>query len=70
MNRKRHYLVLCLLWVALPLMANNEGPDFFQRIGKIYVVVAVLVIIFLGLAFYLYRLDRRISQLEKKSQHE
>ena len=33
--------------------------------GKIYVVVAVLVIILLGLFFYLIRLDRKISRLEK-----
>ena len=33
--------------------------------GKIYVVVAVLVIILLGLVFYLIRLDRKISRLEK-----
>jgi CcmD family protein len=33
--------------------------------GKIYVVVAVLVIILTGLFFYLIRLDRKISRLEK-----
>ncbi|MBS1947549.1 MAG: CcmD family protein [Bacteroidetes bacterium] len=33
--------------------------------GKIYVVVAVLVIILLGLLFYLVRLDRKISKMEK-----
>ncbi len=34
--------------------------------GKIYVVVAVLTIILLGLFFYLIRLDRKISKLEKE----
>ena len=33
--------------------------------GKIYVVVTVLVIILCGLFFYLTRLDRKISRLEK-----
>ncbi|QES90894.1 hypothetical protein E0W69_002855 [Rhizosphaericola mali] len=30
--------------------------------GKIYVVVGVLVIIFTSLAFYLYRIDKKVSQ--------
>ena len=34
--------------------------------GKIYVVVAVLSIILFGLFFYLIRLDRKISKLEKE----
>jgi CcmD family protein len=34
--------------------------------GKIYVVVAVIAIIFLGLAGYLYRMDRKISALENE----
>ena len=35
--------------------------------GKIYVVVTVLLIILFGLLGYLFRLDRRISRLEKES---
>jgi hypothetical protein len=50
-------------------MADN-GQDFFQAIGKIYVVVAVIVILFIGLGIYLYRLDQKISKLEKKHDHE
>lgn len=39
--------------------------DAFRSNGKIYVVVAVVVTILLGLFLYLFRLDRRISRLEK-----
>ncbi|NML22832.1 CcmD family protein [Pseudoflavitalea sp. G-6-1-2] len=35
--------------------------------GKIYVVVAVIVTILLGLYVYIIRLDRKISKLEKHS---
>lgn len=35
--------------------------------GKIYVVVAVIVTILLGLYVYIIRLDRKISKLEKQS---
>lgn len=33
--------------------------------GKIYVVVAVMSLIFIGLAIFLYSLDRKLTRLEK-----
>ena len=33
--------------------------------GKIYVVVAVLSVILIGLAIYLFTIDRKITRLEK-----
>lgn len=62
-------MVLTLLWHH-QLLAANEGQDFFQAIGKMYVVVAVILVIFVGISLYLWRLDRRISQLEKKNKYE
>ena len=44
----------------------NGTEDFFQAIGKMYVVVAIILIIFIGLGMYLWRLDQRLKQLEKK----
>jgi CcmD family protein len=43
-----------------------QMADGMRSNGKIYVVVAVLVTVLAGLFFYIIRLDRRISQLEKK----
>ncbi len=34
--------------------------------GKIYVVILVMLVIFLGLAIFLFGLDRRITKLEKQ----
>lgn len=34
--------------------------------GKIYVVVMVITVIFIGLAFYLFSIDNRLKKLEKK----
>ncbi len=42
-----------------------EMADTMRSNGKIFVVVAVLTIIFLGIIFYLVRLEKRIKQLEK-----
>lgn len=42
-----------------------EMADRLRANGKIYVVVAVLVTIFLGIIAYIIRLDRKIGRLEK-----
>jgi CcmD family protein len=43
-----------------------EMADTFRADGKIYVVVAVLVTILLGLFGYLVVTDRKVSQLENE----
>lgn len=45
---------------------NVEMANAFRENGKIYVVVAVVVIIFVGLFVYLISLDKKVSRLEKK----
>jgi CcmD family protein len=46
---------------------NVEMADTLRQNGKIYVVVAVILAIFLGIIIYLIRLDRKISKLEKNN---
>lgn len=41
-----------------------EMADTFRAEGKIYVVVAVILLIFIGLSIWLFLLDRRIKKLE------
>ncbi len=64
------FVFFVIVIASSDLMGANQGADFFQSIGKIYVVVTVMAIIFLGLALYLFRMDKRISHLEKKSRNE
>ena len=64
-------LALTLLFFLALAMNSSAQPvvemaDTMRAEGKIYVVVAVLTTVFLGLAAYLFLLDRRISKLEKK----
>lgn len=64
----RMSLLLLLLIIATPLMAQQDNPemaDALRSSGKIYVVVLVLVSIFIGIIAYLVRLERKISKLEK-----
>ena len=68
-------LFLIFSWLmSLPVLAQDtatskkvEMADQFRADGKIYVVIAVLVIILLGLFTYVIRLDRKIGRLEKDS---
>ncbi|HVE60864.1 MAG: CcmD family protein [Chitinophagaceae bacterium] len=44
-----------------------DMADTMRSNGKIYVVVAIILTIFAGLIFYLIRLDRKITKIEKGS---
>ena len=43
-----------------------EMADVMRASGKIYVVVAVLLLLFIGIVIYLLRLDRKITAIEKE----
>jgi CcmD family protein len=43
-----------------------EMADAMRSSGKIYVVIAIIVIIFIGLAIYLFSIDRRLKKIEKE----
>jgi len=47
-----------------------QTGDFMRSIGKMYVVVAVIVCIFLGLVWLLWSLDRRLKKLENSTNNE
>ena len=59
-----------LLMVTLQLFAQNgvsTVTESFYSSGKIYVVVACVMVILLGLLLFLFTVDRRLKKLEKKS---
>lgn len=58
-------LIYVLCFVTNSLTAQPEAPaDFMRSIGKMYVVVGVIVLVFLGLVSWLVYLDRRLTKLE------
>lgn len=58
-------IICCLLMSNTVLADSVEMADLMRSNGKIYVVVAVIAIIFIGLMAYLYRIDQRVKKLEK-----
>jgi CcmD family protein len=66
---KRFFIFLCLILCNILAFAqqssNVEMADAMRSSGKIYVVVGVICIVFIGLAIYLFAIDRRLKKIEK-----
>jgi CcmD family protein len=66
---KKRLHLLALLFVSLSSYAQEnkvEMADELFQSGKIYVVVTVLSVIFLGIVAYLIILDRKVNKIEKE----
>jgi len=66
--KKLSFLILFLLSctaVFAQADASVEMADTMRSSGKIYVVIATIAIVFVGLAIYLFSIDRRLKKLEK-----
>jgi hypothetical protein len=69
--KQRFLLAFLLVLLSTISFAQEETVDMADNMrseGKIYVVVAVILTIFAGIIFYLIRLDRKISRLERHDQ--
>jgi len=55
-----------LLAFAMPVLGWAQQENAMYSEGKIYVVIAVIGIIFVGLAAYLFQLDRKITKIENE----
>jgi len=72
---KKSSFVLLTLFCLLTFQCMAQDVDIQKKYtafdmrsnGKIYVVVTVVLIILFGLLLYLFRLDRKISRIEKES---
>jgi len=68
---KNFLFTFCFLLLAsfLTYAQDSNGVEMATELrssGKIYVVVAVLATIFIGLAFYLFLIDNRLKKIEKQ----
>jgi len=65
-------LFFTALFSTALLYAQDEEKvdmaDTMRSNGRIYVVVAVVVVILIGLILYLVRLDRKISRMEREKE--
>lgn len=63
--KKINFLLLAMFAFIGFVQAQANSDNLMMSNGKIYVVMAVVVTIVLGLFLYLFLLDRKISKLEK-----
>lgn len=68
MSKVKIGLISTLLQIMIinATFAQSASPDFMQSIGKIYVVVAVIITIFIGIIIYLFSLERKIKNMEQQ----
>lgn len=64
MIKKNIFAILLLQLLTTAIMAQSTESDFMNSIGKIYVVVAVIIAVFLGIVIFLIYLDRKLTKLE------
>ncbi len=64
---KKTFSIFFALLISISASANEnvEMADALRSSGKIYVVVAVIAVLFIGLFAYLFSIDRKISKIEK-----
>jgi hypothetical protein len=60
------FTLVCLLTLAIPASAQTGMEEYFYHSGKIKVVIGVATIVMAGLIFYVWRLDNRITRMEKE----
>ena len=58
-------LALCI--ISLPALSQApEMADQMRSEGKIYVVVAIILVVLFGLIGYLFFVDRKVTRLEEQ----
>ncbi len=65
MIKKLIFLAVLLATNFVASAQDVEMADQMRSSGKIYVVVVTIAIVFVGLAIYLFTLDKRLNKLEK-----
>ena len=63
-------LMVFFLLSAYPVLQAQANGDFMRNIGKMYVVVAVILAIFIGIVAFLVYLDRKLTKLENQIQED
>lgn len=67
----RTLLSFLLIITTFAAKAESAAPSWLESTlygsGKINVVVAVVAVIILGIGIWLWRMDRRITNLERRS---
>lgn len=64
------YIILLNVLTITSSYAESSSLDYLRSTGKIYTVIAVIVILFIGIVIYLYRIDNKLTKLENQIKNE
>ncbi|MDX2279487.1 MAG: hypothetical protein NW218_07860 [Saprospiraceae bacterium] len=69
---KMHRFLTIILFMAiyLPGVWAQGNRDFMRETGKINVVVGVILLIFVGIVWFLLRIERKLTKLEHQLKEE
>lgn len=59
------YISLFILFPMIAFAQENNTDDFFSNIGKIYVVAAVMLLLFGTMIAFMIYLERKLARIEK-----
>lgn len=59
-------LLAIILFTQTPAFASGTMEEIMFASGKIYNAIAVAMVVLVGIFFYLIKLDRKVSKLEKE----
>ena len=66
---KKALITLSIFLFPFNFLVAQEDADFMRSMGKMYVVVAVIAAIFIGIVIFLVYLDRKLTKLENQINH-
>lgn len=67
---KKITMLLGIMMTSIIIFAQEKKVEMADKMrddGRIYVVVAVVLTILIGLILYIVRLDKKMSKLEKEN---
>lgn len=64
-NIRKYLLIIFCLGMTPAFAQHAEMADKLRAEGKIYILVALILIVLFGLISYLFVTDRKLSRLEK-----
>ena len=69
-TKKIMLLVIGTLLFIGDIFGQDANPDFARSMGKMYVVVAVVIAVFVGIVSFLIYMERKVRHLEQQIKHE
>ena len=69
-NKKILLLIIGIITFIGNIFGQGSNPDFARSMGKMYVVIAVIIAVFVGIVSFLIYMERKVRRLEQHIDNE